>query len=45
MPRFEKENVIGVETIYALVDFDKFKESILRYKKDEGSGNTSDTQA
>ena len=43
MPRFEKENVIGVETIYALVDFDKFKESILRYKKDSGDNTSSDT--
>ena len=43
MPRYEKENVIGVETIYALVDFDKFKESILRYKKDAVDGNSSDT--
>ena len=43
MPRFEKENVIGVETIYSLVDFDKFKESILRYKKDSGDNTSTET--
>lgn len=34
MKKYEKENVMAVETIYGLIDFDKFKESILRYKMD-----------
>ena len=29
--------MLAVDTIYGLIDFDKFKESILRYKKDSGS--------
>ena len=43
MPRYEKENIITVETIFGLIDFDKFKECILRYKKDSGSGSPIDT--
>ena len=32
-----------METVFGLIDFDKFKQSILRYKKDSASLTTEDT--
>ena len=43
MKDYEKENALTVETIFGLIDFDKFKASILQYKKDSASLESAET--
>ena len=43
LKKYEQENAISVETVFGLIDFDKFKSSILRYKKDSASLASEET--
>jgi hypothetical protein len=42
-PEYEKINPITVNTIFGLIDFAKFKESMLQYKKDSASLKNEET--
>lgn len=43
LKKYEAENTLAVETIFGLIDFEKFKALILRYKKDSASLNSEET--
>ena len=42
LAKYEAENPIAVDIIFGLIDFDKFKQSILRYKKDSAVLTSTD---
>jgi hypothetical protein len=39
MPKYEIEDSITVNSLFSFIDFEKFKESILLYKKDKVDGS------
>tara|TARA_B110000285_G_C14666057_1_gene398187 strand:- start:144 stop:332 length:189 start_codon:yes stop_codon:yes gene_type:complete len=39
MPKYEVEDSITVNSLFSFIDFEKFKESILLYKKDKVDGS------
>ena len=43
LKKYEGENTLSVETIFGLIDFEKFKTLILRYKKDSESLKSEET--
>lgn len=43
LKKYEAENTLSVETIFGLIDFEKFKSLILRYKMDSASLKSEET--
>jgi hypothetical protein len=43
MRKYEVDNLLAVETVFGLIDFDKFKQSVLRYKKDSAGLKSEET--